>query len=95
MLGGALAVWYVASGGSVLAERFNLPVDPVMAALALAGSAGTVVGLQDVLVMDVVIRPARVLRAAANSLLRWRWLRVTLPWAALQFALAAGLRALH
>ncbi len=95
LLGGALAVWYVASGGDVLAKRFDLPTVPVMAALALVGSAGTVVGLQDVLVMDVVLRPVRVLRATANSFLRWRWLRVTLPWAALQLALAAGLRALR
>jgi hypothetical protein len=92
VFGGALAVWYVERGASVLGTRLRLDPRALMAPLSLAGSAGAVMGLQDVLVMDIALRPRSVLRAAAGSVLRWRWLRLTLPWAAAQWLLA---RALH
>ena len=95
VVGGALAVWYVERGAAVLAGRSGLPVHLVMALLALGGAVGTVMGLRDVLVMDLALRPGRVIRAAAGALLRWRWLRFTMPWAAVQLALAEGLRALR
>ena len=94
LFGTALAVWYVLEGAPVLSQKLGLDARLTTGGLALAGSVGAVMGLQDVLVMDLLSRPTRVLRAGAHTLTRWRWLRVTLPWTALQLALASLVRAM-
>ncbi len=93
VFGGALAAWYVARGGGVLGERLSINPYILMPVLALAGAVGTVMGLQDVLVMDLLVRPSRVLRASVRALTSWACLRITLAWALLQLALASILRA--
>ena len=94
LFGGVLAVWYVQRGAAVISERLGVSPYAVMFPLALAGSVGAVMGLQNVLVMDIALRPVAVLQAAARSLLCWRWLRITLPWTVLQLVPALALHAL-
>lgn len=96
VLGAALGVWYVERGAAAVSISTGSGLDDhlLMALLAWTGSVGAVMGLQDVLVMDLVLRPHRVLRAAVNSHLCRRWLWITLPWALVQFLLAEALRTL-
>lgn len=91
VFGVALSTWYVYSGGEVITRLLGLGRGTAMLGLAAAGSVGAIVGIQDVLVMDLVSRPALVLRSILNSLTQWRWLRIILPWTALQLLLALGL----
>jgi len=88
LLGGVLAVWYVAHGAVVLAERLGQEVHAMVVVLAVGASVGAVVGLQDVLVMHVLLRPGRVLRASVRALTSPRHLALTTPTAITQFLLA-------
>ncbi len=88
VLGGGLAVWYVAHGADVLADRQGQDVHALVAGLALGGSVGAVVGLQDVLVIDVLLRPGQVLRAGKQALLSRHWLPVAVPTTCGQAVLA-------
>lgn len=94
LVGGALAVWYVASGAGTIGARFGWSPHVLMPALALAGSVGAVMGLQDVLVVDLAVRPIKVAQAALASLLQPRLMKLTIPWAATQCLMAEALHAL-
>jgi hypothetical protein len=87
LLGSGLAGWYVARGAGVIGGKLSVAAPMLMPVLALAGGIGTAMGLQDVLVMDLLMRPERVLRAATRALTKGPWLWITLGWAAVQLAL--------
>lgn len=93
LLGSVLAVWYIERGASALAERSGFDHHLLMCCLALAGSVGAVMGLQDVLVIDILLRPLKVARAGIATLFSRRWSRLTLPWALAQWSLAEALHA--
>lgn len=84
VVGGALAIWYVAVGARVLSERFRLDPMPVTVALSVLGSVGAVMGLQDVVVADIIARPRLVLTAAVRAFREPTWARVTVPSALAQ-----------
>lgn len=88
LLGGVLAVWYTGYGAVVLAGRLGHDLHAMVAVLAVGGSVGAVVGLQDVLVVDVLLRPVRVVNAAMRALTHAQWLPVTVPTAIGQALLA-------
>ncbi len=88
VFGAVLAGAYVELGARALGARLGGPVPGFALLLAVLGSVGAAMGLQDVLVMDIVLRPARVLRVLASTLFRWRWLRVALLWTAVQLLIA-------
>ncbi len=88
LLGGVLAVWYTGYGAVVLAGRIGHDLHAMVAVLAVGGSVGAVVGLQDVLVVDVLLRPVRVVNAAMRALTHAQWLPVTVPTAIGQALLA-------
>ncbi len=88
VLGAVASVWYIARGAEVIGVRFQVAPMLVAIALALAGSIGTVIGLQDVLVMDLLLRPGRVARSALRAISQRRWLRLTLTLATLQLTVA-------
>ena len=88
LLGGVLAVWYTGYGAVVLASRLGHDLHAMVAVLAVGGSVGAVVGLQDVLVVDVLLRPGRVLDAIVRAVTPAQWLPVTAPTAIGQALLA-------
>jgi hypothetical protein len=94
LLGCGLAAWYVAQGAVVIGQAVGVGRTPLLLVLALGGGVGTVMGLQDVLVMDMVRRPGRVVTGAVAALAEPRWLRITLAWALVQLASAALMRSL-
>lgn len=92
LLGGGLAVWYVVRGSSLISQRFGLESYPLMLLLSVGGSVGAVIGLQDVLVMDLLLRPGRVLRAGIRALSHRRWMPLTITLLLSQFLLALAVR---
>ena len=81
----------MAAGWEALSGGLGLPLHAAMGLLALGGAVGAAVGLQDVLVLDLLVRPRKVLRAALAALLTWRWLRLTVPWTLMQLALGEAM----
>ena len=88
VMGLGLSTWYVTKGGWVLAEKTGLDARPVRVGLTISGAVGAVVGVQDVLVMDLVLRPGKVLRAAIGAVADPRLMWVAWGYALLQLAVA-------
>lgn len=84
VVGAVASVWYVARGAELIGDRFHIAPTLIVIGLAFVGSVGTVIGLQDVLVMDLLLRPLRVARSALRAISQRRWLRLTVALTLLQ-----------
>lgn len=94
VFGVTLSVYYIDQGSVLMEQRFGIDLHVTTMSMALIGSIGAVMGLRDVLVMDLLLCPVRTLKVAASSVLQSRWMKLTISWMAIQFLLVELARSL-